>query len=200
MQIDRRAVVDRSDADRLRNCRASFAACDARTPRRARTASAPAPPVGQPHEPFDLALVDVDKRREHRRQEHAAHLVRLHVGPVANHLGSTSRTATRAPAWSTRIGRRCWSANRRGPSLPAGSARICASTTSRCVKCWNTVTRSAKPSWNARTSARRRHVEVRAQPVEQRVRELVRDDVVRQAGEHAAVRRAPPGSLGGPGK
>ena len=66
------------------------------------------------------------------------------------------------------------------------------------MKCWNSATMSAKASWKARTSGLV-GVEIAAvHAVEQRVRRLVRDDVVREAGEHhAAGNVLGSGGLGG---
>ena len=67
--------------------------------------------------------------------------------------------------------------------------RIWLSSTPDTMKCWNSATMSANASWNACTSGLRRLVEARVHAVEQRVRRLVRDDVVRQAGEDQRARR-----------
>ena len=53
------------------------------------------------------------------------------------------------------------------------------------VKCWNSATMSAKASWKARTVGVARLDEAAVQAVEEGMRRLVGDDVVRQAGEDA---------------
>ena len=56
------------------------------------------------------------------------------------------------------------------------------------VKCWNSATMSANASWKASTSGLVGRQEPPVHAVEQRVRRLVGDDVVRQAGEDHAAR------------